>query len=88
MGNHLQKSPVSDEVRLQSQDKLTDSKGNVDTYTRHHAVLVAHVLHYQHEADHEARHPSHPRDEPQYGEHDKARWPVAMRCWESWERDE
>ena len=88
MGQHLQPSPVSDEVGLQTQYQLAQSEGNVNTDTRQHGVLGAHVLHYQDKADHEAGHSSHPRDEPQHGEQDETRRSVAMSSSEARNGDE
>ena len=88
MCHHLQPSPVSDEVGLQAQDQLAQSEGNVDTDTRQHGVLGAHVLHDQDKADHEAGHTSHPRDEPQHGEEDESRGSVAMSSSEARDGDE
>ena len=76
----LEAPPVPDEVGLQSQDKLSNSERNVDAYTRHHGVLVADMLDYEDEADHEAGHPTHPRYKPQQGEDYQTRWSVAERC--------
>ena len=88
MGHHLQGSPVSDEVSLQSQEKLTQSKGYVDANPHHHGGPVAHMLHYQDEADHEAGHPAHPCDEPQYGEDEEPHWAGAEGCGEARDGDE
>ena len=71
VGHHLQAPPVPDEVSLESQEKFPQSEGYVDTYPHHHGGPVAHVLHHQDEADHEAGHPPDPRDEPEDWEDDE-----------------
>ena len=88
MCHHLQGSPVPDEVGLEPQEKLTQSKGYVDTDPHHHGGPVAHVLHYQDEADHEAGHPPDPRDEPQDGEDDEPASAGAESCREARDGDE
>ena len=64
MGQNLKSPPVADKVGLQAQHSLTDGEGNLDGDSDQRREPRAHVLHHQHEADHEAPDASHPRQDP------------------------
>ena len=64
MGQYLKSPPVADKVGLQAQHSLTDGEGNLDGDSDQRSEPGAHVLHHQHEADHEAADASHPRQDP------------------------
>ena len=64
VGQYLKSPPVADKVGLQAQHSLTDGEGNLDGDSDQRSEPGAHVLHHQHEADHEASDASHPRQYP------------------------
>ena len=65
---HLEVAPAPHEDSLYAEDGLAQGEGDLDGDADQHRELVAHVLHGQHEADHEAADAAHPGDEPQEAE--------------------
>ena len=58
-------SPVPDEDSLHAEHGLAQGEGDLDGDADQHRELEAHMLHCQHEADHEAADSAHAGDEPQ-----------------------
>ena len=64
MGQNLQNSPVPDKVSLQAEHSLTQGEGDLDGDSDEGGEPGPHVLHHQHEADHEAADAAHPGQDP------------------------
>ena len=63
VGQNLKSPPVSDKVGLQAQHSLTDGEGDLNGDSDQGGEPRPHVLHHQHEADHEAADAAHPRQD-------------------------